>query len=106
MYKELLIELLKDPDSMANTATEIISQYKPLLYKVLNELFGFYKDLVNNEEYYEYSAKDKMNDYKSLINVGFTEDQAFLLLLDKDVKRSELAKRFSETSKADVKVKH
>lgn len=106
LFKDIFAQLLTDPQGSVDGVVAAIAAYKPYIYKILNELFGLYKDLVDNEEYYEYIAKDKMNEYQSLLNAGFTEDQAFILLLNKGVQRDELYKRFQETSKAKVQVKY
>lgn len=105
-YKELLMAFIENPQGAIDEVVAVISNYKPLAYKLLNELFEIYKDLVNNEEFYAYTAKDRMNDYQALINAGFTEEQAFTLLLNNESRQNELIKRIQQSSKAKVDVKY
>lgn len=105
-YKDLLNYLLQDPSATAEVITTTFETYKPLIYKVANELFGIYKDYINFEEIYEYGAKYQMGYYQALINAGFTEDQAFTLLLDEESRRDKLKEILAKTSKADVSMKH
>lgn len=88
---DILEKLLTDPDSLVT----LIESYKPLLYKFAGVIFGVYKDLVDNEEYNDYTAKSLMNKYQALVKYGFTEEQAFALLLDSKYGKDEAMRQFS-----------
>lgn len=95
---ELLGSLLSSPEQI----TEIINEYKPLLYAVCKEFFGIYKDLLANDEWFEISAKYDRKKFNALIAEGFTEDQAMEILIT-DMKKTQTALR---NSNASVKVKN
>lgn len=86
-----LLELLTSSPEIANgVITGIVEKYKPMLYMILAELFSMYKDLVNNDEYFDMSAKYNKKRFDALVNNGFTDDQAMSILLTED-------KRFRES---------
>lgn len=95
---ELLTALLSSPEQI----TEIVSEYKPLLYAVFKELFGIYKDLLANDEWFETSAKYDRKKFNALVAEGFTEDQAMEILIT-DMKKTQATLR---NSNASVKVKN
>ena len=95
-YEEIFESLFGDPEKVI----EVIDQYKPLLYKFASVLFEVYKDYVNNTEISDYSAKALANKYNALINHGFTEDQAFLLLLDSETIKRESLRNLSRNSRS------
>lgn len=94
---ELLQELLSSPDVISG----FISQYKPVIYAVCSELFSIYKDLVNNEEYFVYSAKYDWNRMATLMDAGFSRDEAFAILLsDKEhLRNMEKFRNFKTSNK-------
>ena len=100
-YKELFLSLLSDP----STVTAVINQYKPLVYSVAGELFGIYKDYVDNEEVTDYSAKALANKYQALIKYGFTDEQAFLLLLDSETVKRESLRNMSKSGNSKITIK-
>lgn len=76
------IELLTASPELANgVISNEVERYKPVLYAVLRELFGLYKDLVNNDEYYEVCAKGNRKRFMALVNEGFNEDQAMEIMI-------------------------
>lgn len=76
------IELLSASPELANgVISGEVEKYKPVLYAVLRELFGLFKDLVNNDEYYEVCAKSNRKRFMALVNEGFSEDQAMAIML-------------------------
>lgn len=77
MIDELLKAILTSPDALA----ESMEQYKPIVYTICKQVFSVFKDFVNSEEYYRYSALNDWNTYKAHIDAGFSEEQAFLLMI-------------------------
>ena len=102
MDKELIMKLLSDPDTFSTLISTMITTYKPMFYKVLGELFSIYKDYVDNPEIYEYKAKGLMNTYQELVKVGFTEEQAFTLLIDKETRMENMLNNIANNSKINV----
>jgi hypothetical protein len=77
-----LIELfLESPNDAEEFIKEEIGKYKPALYEIANELFGIYKDLVANDEYFSTLAQMKWKMYSAYRNAGFTEEQAFTFMI-------------------------
>ena len=80
---EIIKLLLEHPESINKEfISEAFEKYKTPIYAVLGTLFDCYKDFVNNEEYYEYGAKNKKNAYDAYVKIGFTEEQAFALIIN------------------------
>lgn len=97
---EIISMFIENPEGTSDTIVKYLDEYRPLMYKLFNTLYGFYKDYVNNEEVYAYDAKYKMSYYQALINAGFTEDQAFTLLLDRQNRRDNALNNFTKSVKA------
>lgn len=77
-----VIEFLsKDPDSSKIFISSIVEQYKPLLYAVCAELFGLFKDLVNNDDYYNTNALHYKQMIDSFMSVGFSREEAMDILI-------------------------
>lgn len=96
--KTVLMSLVSNPEGIS----EIMGEYKPFVYKVCSELFGIYKDYIDNEEVYTYSAKALANRYRSYIDAGFTEDQAFTLLLNMNERNSRALNEMTKSANAKV----
>lgn len=77
--EDILKALLTTPEGIV----AVISQYKPLLYAICGELFSIYKDLVNNDEWYTVNAVNDRKRFESLVNTGFTENQAIQIMIAK-----------------------
>lgn len=97
--EELLKSLLSSPEGVK----AIVQQYKPLLYSVCGEIFGMYKDLVDNDEYYEVNAANKRKQFNALIKQGFTEDQAMQIVIANIAAFNNYAR---STSGASVKLNY
>lgn len=85
MDKNELLKFITD-NIESITAEDIISMadiYKPELYKIINYLFGFYKDLVSNEDYYKTISKDYSNFFNALISEGFDRAEALQIIINK-----------------------
>ena len=98
-YATLLSMLASEEEQSAEGVKEevlgYIKEYTPIAIDVAKELFEIYKKYVDNEELHIYRAKNLMNDYQAYINAGFTEDQAFTLLLNDKTRRNDSLKNIS-----------
>jgi hypothetical protein len=98
-----MLAKMEDDGKEDNTITDeilgYIREYKPFVIEVAKEAFDLYKKWVDNEELHQYSAKELMNNYQAYIAAGFTEEQAFILLLNKRIEKDELSRRLSVSSK-------
>lgn len=94
--EELLGSLLGSPQNISN----LFEQYKPIVYMVCKELFNIYKDLVDNDEYYDVCALGNWKRFSALLKVGFTEEQAMQIVVNEIKEFNDYAKR---TSGASVK---
>lgn len=97
---DILSKIKKDINSDSLTSllpliSEIIESYKPFVYGLLQEVVKIYADYANNTEIPALNAKVSKNKYDAYVAAGFTEDQAFSLLM-KDANQS--AKSSAELS--------
>jgi len=101
-YATLLSMLASEQEQSTKGVKEevlgYIKEYTPIAIDVAKELFEVYKKYVDNEEFHIYRAKSLMNDYQAYIDAGFTEDQAFTLLLNEKTQRNDSLKRISYNS--------
>ena len=87
----------KTSDSIKDEIIGYINEYKPVVIEVAKELFNVYKSYVDNEDVHTYAAKNLMKTYQAYIAAGFTEGQAFILLLNSQVKLDMISKSISLT---------
>ena len=92
-------ELLKLLITSPNTITDIIQQYKPMLYVIFEELFGVYKDWVNNDDYFRYVAEFDWKRMCALQEAGFSRKEAFAIILDGKEKLNDRLNRSSQINK-------
>lgn len=87
---ELLLKLIdENPDDVVNLAKEYIDKYKPAVYDLLKLLFAdTYKDFVNSDMY-SLTALAAKRKYDAYVEAGFTEDQAFILILNSEAALSK-----------------
>lgn len=78
---ELLQALMTNPDEINSVVTGVIKAAKPIIYSAAGELFGMYKDLVGNDEYYAVEATNYKKKYDALVKAGFKPTQAMDVLL-------------------------
>ena len=97
--EEILKALLSSPEGIH----AIVEQYKPVVYAVCAEGFGAYKDLVDNDEYYQVRAKDSRKMVEALIDEGFSREEAMDILLSQKVaaKNAIQQSNVKFTAKAD-----
>ena len=97
MIPNILSSISGDPEIMQEVIRNIVKQYKPIVYTILQELFEVYKDLANNEEVFKAQAKMKSNAYRAYMEAGFSSEQAMLFLLDSDITRKKILHQIAST---------
>ena len=103
--EEILKAILNSPEEANAIFAELVKQYKPVAYAVLGELFGVYKDWVNNQDYFGTEAKFTWNRFKALTNCGFTQDQAMAIILKEDRQfEQQIAKNTASVAKSTEKI--
>lgn len=83
-FDTFLMQTLVNPEAGAKSLHDLVTKYKPLLYCICAEIHSMLKDLTNNDEWYATNARNYKQKYDAYRNEGFTEDQAFALVM-KDV---------------------
>lgn len=97
---EVLLEILKEnPEGIPAVVKEYIGTYKPVVYGVLKELLEIYRDYVNNDELHKLSAQAAKKKFDSFVEAGFTENQAFTLLLNSNASLNESLRNMGNSSK-------
>ena len=100
MFNKLIEVIMSNPKLAKPMVSELVDQYKPLLYGVAEELFNMYKDYANNTEYFSTSAIAKKNQYDAYINVGFSDEQSMSLVLNDAKKLEEKLNKLSSGVKS------
>lgn len=78
---DMLNYILENPELIAQMIPSIAEKYKPALRTVAREVLGVISDGVSCEKLHEVCAQDKWNAYQALIQAGFTQNQAFAMVL-------------------------
>ena len=99
--EELFNAIKENPE----TIKTLVELYKPVIYGIIDSLFGMYKDWTNNEEYFSTNAQFTWNRFKALKNWGFTDDQAMSIILNEDNKfLREISKSSASIAKSTEKI--
>lgn len=85
--ESLLGLAMSNPEMIPTVVHILIEKYKPIVYGVLEELLVILEDYANNKKIQEINATADRNKYDAYVSAGFTEDQAFDLLM-RDIHQS------------------
>lgn len=89
-----LIKLFADPEQIHG----LIEMYKPVVYSIIKEFVGIWKDL-QNSEYYTLNAAGKKKAFDAYVAAGFSEDQAMVLILNDLATAQRFADSINKSSK-------
>lgn len=103
--EELITAFMESPESGFTLVKTMVEKYKPMAYEIGNIVLDIYKDFSNNQEYFETVAKVKKNMFDAYIEAGFSEDQAFALIINDNIQRLNYLKKQSLKSSATKKGK-
>ena len=101
--EELITAFMESPESGFTLVKTMVEKYKPMAYEIGNIVLDIYKDFSNNQEYFETVAKKKKNMFDAYIEAGFSEDQAFALIINDNIQRLNYLKKQSLKSSATKK---
>lgn len=101
--EELITAFMESPESGFALVKTMVEKYKPMAYEIGNIALDIYKDFSNNLEYFETVAKVKKNMFDAYIEAGFSEDQAFALIINDNIQRLNYLKKQSLKSSATKK---
>lgn len=101
--EELITAFMESPESGFTLVKTMVEKYKPMAYEIGNIVLDIYKDFSNNQEYFETVAKVKKNMFDAYIEAGFSEDQAFALIINDNIQRLNYLKKQSLKSSATKK---
>lgn len=76
-----------------------IEKYKPFVYELLHEVVKILNDFSNNKELPAISARITKNQYDAFIAAGFSEDQAFSLLMKNSIQAGKSSAELSKLAK-------
>ena len=95
--EEPIKSLLENPTAVTEILKGLITKYKDPAKELLNQGLDIYEEMINEDRHYDLSAKDKWKSYNALINVGFTEDQAMMLLLNNNSEYVKTVKNWTKS---------
>lgn len=96
---KILGVLMTNPEAIMPTIKEYIEKYKPVVYALAQEMVEVVKDYSNNTEYPQVMAQIAKNKYDAYIKVGFSEEQAFALIINDNLELIKGAKQLSSNVK-------
>lgn len=76
----------------------LITELKPVAYEFLKQGAEFFNDYADNKDFPKTLAQINKNKYDAYIEVGFTPEQAFQLLLADKTKSTNVASSASATA--------
>ena len=85
-----LLDILESPETASEHVVEFLETYKPVVYSIIGELFGLYKDLNNSDEYFAEKAKGKKKIFDAYMAAGFTREEAMAFLLDRETRQERI----------------
>jgi len=100
MFNKLIEMVMSNPKLAKPMVSELVDQYKPLLYGICEELFDIYKDYANNTEYFATTAIAKKNQFDAYVNVGFSDEQSMSLVLNDAKKLEDRLNKLSSGAKS------
>lgn len=103
--EELLKLFAENPNIVKALGKEYIEKFKPLVYWVGSELLEVYKDYANNTELFKTTAKARKNQFDAYIGVGFSEEQAMILLFNDIENMKKAINNFSSSASKNKKEK-
>ena len=101
--EELITAFMESSEAGFALVKAMVEKYKPMAYEIGNIVLDIYKDFSNNQEYFETVAKVKKNMFDAYIEAGFSEDQAFALIINDNIQRLNYLKKQSLKSSATKK---
>ena len=101
--EELITAFMESPESGFTLVKTMVEKYKPMAYEIGNIVLDIYKDFSNNQGYFDTVAKVKKNMFDAYIEAGFSEDQAFALIINDNIQRLNYLKKQSLKSSATKK---
>ena len=100
MFNKLIEMVMSNPKLAKPMVSELVDQYKPLLYGICEELFNIYKDYANNTEYFSTTATARKNQFDAYVNVGFSNEQSMSLVLNDAKKLEDRLNKLSSGAKS------
>ena len=96
--EEPIKSLLENPTAVTEILKGLITKYKDPAKELLNQGLDIYEEMINDDRHYDLQAKGKWKSYNALINVGFTEDQAMMLLLNNNSEYVKTVKSWTKSA--------
>ena len=95
---ENLKGLAESPDAIVELAQVLIDEYKEPIKAIAGQILDLYAEFVDDDRHYQLSAKNKWKSYKALIEVGFSKDQALMIMLNNNAEIVKNLRKANENS--------
>lgn len=105
-YNDILtsmMPLINSPEEMASFVSEFVTIFKPVIYSAGKELLNILKDFSNQTEYFDTIAKIKKKYFDAYIGAGFTEEQAFSLMINDTTRMKEELSKMKGSNQKQVR---
>ena len=92
-------DMIDELNSLLPFIKMTIEKYKPFVYELFHEVVKILNDYSNNTELPAISARITKNQYDAFIAAGFSEDQAFSLLMKNSIQAGKSSAELSKLVK-------
>ena len=92
-------DMIDELNSLLPFIKMTIEKYKPFVYELFHEVVKILNDYSNNTELPAISARITKNQYDAFIAAGFSEDQAFSLLMENSIQAGKSSAELSKLVK-------
>lgn len=91
-----ILGIIEEPDEILDNPElikELVDAFKPALRVAGRELIAIIKEVNDNSEFFLESARNVRNFYNAFLEVGFSKEEAFALLLNHRLQLTESIKK-------------
>lgn len=99
---DILKQVIKNPDALNAEIDEYWALLKPVIYHGAKLIADVEKDYANNAEWRHLMAQRDWDYYDERRKVGFTDEQAFTLLLNSQMTNRQTMKDITSSFNANI----
>ena len=105
-YSNILTSMISAsdrPEELESIIIDFAKAFKPVIYSAGKEILNILKDFSNQTEYFDTIAKIKKKYFDAYIGAGFTEEQAFSLMINDTTRMKEELSKMKGSNQKQVR---